>query len=326
MAFSDFLSKARTSALSVMLLSRLSFLAIIAMICATPSPSSLPYRSGSAFTPKRASNVRPPAPRCTRTSLTERAVSAGRHAAQSDRTGNRDAFARDQPSVERVGARGDRGECAQGAADWREPQERRSAGCADLGAAGQDRSRVAVSGEASQRAGASGSDDDSGTGRPGAGAHGAGQHGPRAGEVVRGALARLQCAQHGSGESRRTESGAATGTGAVVGNDRRTERTDRGVQRPDRSAGANALSASRVAEADQGRGHADRADLPADAGRSASFPQEPRRGRLSGTAAGPKKLGPERAAAAHQQRRRSVSAHAAGAGSAAYLGTVRDRL
>ena len=49
-------------------------------------------------------------------------------------------------------------QCAQGATDRREPQERRSAGCADLGAAGQDRSRVAVSGEASQRAGASGSD------------------------------------------------------------------------------------------------------------------------------------------------------------------------
>src|SRR5215467_16247772 len=35
-----------------------------------------------------------------------------------------------------------------------ESEERRSAGCADLGAAGADRSRVAVSGEASQRAGA----------------------------------------------------------------------------------------------------------------------------------------------------------------------------
>jgi transposase len=32
------------------------------------------------------------------------------------------------------------------------------------------------------------------------------------------------------------------------------------------------LSASRTAEADQGSGHADRADLPADAGRSASLP------------------------------------------------------
>ena len=46
-----------------------------------------------------------------------------------------------------------------------EPQERRSAGCADAGAIGPDRSGVAISGEASQRAGASRSHDDSGAGR-----------------------------------------------------------------------------------------------------------------------------------------------------------------
>ena len=34
-------------------------------------------------------------------------------AAQSDRTGSRDAFAPDQSLIEAVGARGDRGECAQ---------------------------------------------------------------------------------------------------------------------------------------------------------------------------------------------------------------------
>ena len=51
-------------------------------------------------------------------------------------------------------------------------------------------------------------------------------------------------------------------------------------------SGAAKLSAGGAAEADQGRGHADRADVRADAGRSASFPQEPRRGLLSGIAAG----------------------------------------
>ena len=45
--------------------------------------------------------------------------------------------------------------------------------------------RVAISGEASQRAGASRSHDDSGAGRAGAGAHGAGQHGSRTGEELR---------------------------------------------------------------------------------------------------------------------------------------------
>ena len=84
-------------------------------------------------------------------------------------------------------------------------------------------------------------------------------------------------------------------------------------------SGAAELSAGGAAEADQGCGHADRADVLADAGRSASLPQEPRRGLLSGTAAGTKKLGSERAADAHQQRRRSLSANAAGAGSATHL-------
>src|SRR5579864_6261800 len=96
---------------------------------------------------------------------------------------------------------------AQGAADWREPQERRSAGCADAGAAGADRSGVAVSGAASQRAGASGSHDDSSARRTGAGTHGTGQHGSRTGEVLWRTLAWLQRAQHESGESGRVESG-----------------------------------------------------------------------------------------------------------------------
>jgi transposase len=61
-------------------------------------------------------------------------------------------------------------------------------------------------------------------------------------------------------------------------------------------------------------------------GRSASLPQEPRCGRLSGTAAGKKKLWTARAAAAHQQRGRSLSEDAAGTGSTTHSGTVRHRL
>jgi len=90
-----------------------------------------------------------------------------------------------------------------------------------------------------------------------------------------------------------------------------------------------AMARSRIAletGADQGSGHADRADVPVDAGRSTSLWQEPRRGLLSGIATGTQKLGTERTADAHQQRRRPVSAHAAGAGSAAYLGAIRHRL
>src|SRR3954447_11003489 len=59
--------------------------------------------------------------------------------------------------------------------------------------------------------GASGSDDDSRACRPGASAHRVGQHGSRTGEVLRREIARLQCAQHESGESRGLESGTAAG-------------------------------------------------------------------------------------------------------------------
>ena len=77
------------------------------------------------------------------------------------------------------------------------------------------------------------------------------------------------------------------------------------------------------AEAGEGCGYADRADLHADAGRSAPLPHEPRRGLLPGAAAGAQKLGAERTADAHQQGRGSLFANAAGAGSTAHSGTVR---
>ena len=76
----------------------------------------------------------------------------------------------------------------------------------------------------------------------------------------------------------------------------------------------------------KGGRHIDRVDLPADTGRSASLPQEPRRGLLSGTAARTKKLRTERTAVAHQQGRRSVSADVAGARSATHSRTVRGGL
>jgi hypothetical protein len=56
------------------------------------------------------------------------------------------------------------------------------------------------------------------------------------------------------------------------------------------------------------------------------LPQESRRGLLSGTAARTEKLRAERAADAHQQGRRPVSANATGARGAAYFGAVRHRL
>jgi hypothetical protein len=79
------------------------------------------------------------------------------------------------------------------------------------------------------------------------------------------------------------------------------------VQRTDRSAGATELPEGGTAEAGQGCGYADRADLRADAGRPASLRQESRRGLLSGTAAGTQKIRSEGTADAHQQRRRPVA-------------------
>ena len=83
------------------------------------------------------------------------------------------------------------------------------------------------------------------------------------------------------------------------------------------------LSAGGAAEADQRSGHTDRANVLADAGRSASLRQEPRRGLLPRAAARTEELRAEGAATAHQQGRRSVSANAASAGSTAHSGTVR---
>src|SRR6185437_13826170 len=196
----------------------------------------------------------------------------------------------------------------------------------DTGAAGTDRSRTAVSGEAPQCAGASGSDDDSSACRPGAGAHRAGEHGSRTSQELRRTLTQLQCAQRESGESRRLESGTTSIPAAVAGSHRIGQRAHCRIQPADRETGARELSASRPAEAGEGSRYADRTDVSTDAGRPASVLEEPRRGRLSRTAARTEELGTERAADAYQQGRRSVPAHAAGARSTTHPGTVRRRL
>src|SRR5271167_321906 len=126
-----------------------------------------------------------------------------------------------------------------------------------LGAAGQDRSRVAVSGEASEREGAGGPERDPGASWTGAGQNGAGQHGPRTGQELRGAAARMQCTQHESGESQRTESGVANGIGAIAGGNRITQRAHPRVRRTDREAGGGEISASGAAEAGQRSGYTD---------------------------------------------------------------------
>jgi len=111
----------------------------------------------------------------------------------------------------------------QRALDWRESEEGRPAGCADAGAVGANRSAVAVSGEASQCPSAGGSDGDPGASRTGASADSTGQHSTRTGQVLWGAVARVQCTQYEARESGGSEPGATAGTGAVAGRNRVAE-------------------------------------------------------------------------------------------------------
>ena len=143
---------------------------------------------------------------------------------------------------------------------------------------------------------------------------------------LRRAAARLQRAQYESGESRRTEPGTASGAGAVAG-------------------GIEALS-ERIANTTSGSRRSRKQSYPQVAllkqmkgvGTLIALTymltlEDPHRFRKSrdvgcyvGLQPGRQKLGAERAADAHQQGRRSVSANAAGAGSAAHSGTVRRGL
>src|SRR5437763_5699589 len=108
----------------------------------------------------------------------------------------------------------------------------------------------------------------------GADANGPGEHSTRTGQELRGAPAWVQRAQHESGESRELESGTASRTGTAVERNRIVERAHRGIQRSHGESAATELPAGGGAEADQGRGHADRADVLTDAARSAPLPQE----------------------------------------------------
>src|SRR5207247_788216 len=140
---------------------------------------------------------------------------------------------------------------------------------------------------------AGGSHRDPSTSWTGASPDSTGEHGPRTGQELRRALAGMQCASHESGESGRLEPGTANGARAIAGGTGVAERADWRVQRTHREVSPGKLSASGTAEADQGRGHTDRAYVFTDAGRCASFSQKPRRGLLPGTAAGTKELRPE---------------------------------
>src|ERR1700675_2785060 len=97
------------------------------------------------------------------------------------------------------------------------------------------------------------------------------------------------------------------------------------MQRTDRAIGAGELSASGATEAGEGVGTLIALTFLLTLEDAHRFSQEPGRGLLPGAATRMEKLGPERAANAHQQGRRSVSANLAGAGSAPHPGAVWSR-
>ncbi len=104
-----------------------------------------------------------------------------------------------------------------------------------------------MSGEASQRQGTSGSDGDPSASGTGASANGAGEHGTRVGQELRGAVARMQRAQHESRKSGRAEPGVADRAAAAAGGTRVAQCADRRVQRRDRATGAAEQSYPQVA-------------------------------------------------------------------------------
>src|SRR5690349_9167683 len=212
---------------------------------------------------------------------------------EPDRVRNWDAFPVGQPAIEPTWARSHRRACAQCATYWGEPKERRSPGCANLGSASEDRSRVALSGEAPQRESTGRSEPDSSTSWVSAGANCAGEHGTRTGEVVWPVVARMQRAQHESRKSRGSEPGVTGCTAASASGNRSGQRANRRIQRTHRKTRPGELSRGKAAKAGQGRGHTDCADVFAHAGGPASFLQESRCGLLPGTAARAEELRPE---------------------------------
>src|SRR5450432_2225196 len=83
----------------------------------------------------------------------------------------------------------------------------------NVGSAGENRSAVAVPGEASQRESAGGPDRDPSASRSSAGTDSVNQYGAWADQVLWGAAARLQCQKSESRESRGTESIACPAVG-----------------------------------------------------------------------------------------------------------------
>src|SRR5271167_273582 len=151
--------------------------------------------------------------------------------------------------------------------------------CADTGTAGTNRSGAIGAGTASQCASANPPDGDPGARRTGACANGLSERGTRVGEVLWAAPAQVWHTAGEPGAGRRIARRVARGSGAAAPRSRITERAHPGIRRADGANRQQELPASRTAQTSEGSRNADRADVRADPGRSASVPEESR-GRL----------------------------------------------
>src|ERR1700678_1291250 len=160
--------------------------------------------------------------------------------------------------------------------------------------------RSCWAGAASQRESTNSSDGDSGTGGVGESTNLLGERGARVGEVLWSAAAPVWHAASEPGAGRGIGNGFARGAGAAAPRSRIVERAHPGIRGTDGENRQGELPASRVAQTGEGGRNADRADVCADPGRSASLPQESRRGLFSGVAPWAQRLRREPAADAHQ--------------------------
>ena len=181
-------------------------------------------------------------------------------------------------------------------------------------------------GAASQRASTNPSDRDPGAGRTGECSNGFDQCSTRIGEVVWRTTAQVWHAAGEPGAGRCIEHGLARGPGAAVEGSRIAERAHRGIRPTDRDKSPKKCIRE-VALLKQVKGVGTQIALTyvltiEDPYR---FREESRGGLFSGVATRPQELWAERTTEAHQQRRRPVSAHDDGAGSALHSGTVWRR-
>src|SRR6266436_5407146 len=180
-------------------------------------------------------------------------------------------------------------------------------------------------GTASQCASATAPDGDPGAGGTGECSNGLGERSTGAREVLWPTTAQVW---HLSGEREAgggIERGVARGSGAAAERNRIAERAHQAIRRTDGENRQGSLPGSVFAQAGEGRGNTDRSDLcPDDRGPASVCEESP--GRLfSGVTTWPQELREERTTEGHQQRRRPVSAHHDGAGSALHSGTFWRR-